>query len=100
MVQNHRELHYHSIVTSLFIVPQPSNGTLFWLKYSGFQQTCHNINSGLAIPTQSKICNLFKQDNDESLPVAMANNINSGCGSLYLCLNNEFFDIIFPVCLC
>jgi hypothetical protein len=33
----------YSIVASLFIVSQPSNGRLFWLTYSGLQQTCHNI---------------------------------------------------------
>jgi hypothetical protein len=33
----------YSTLASLFIVPLSSDGCLFWLNYSGFQQTCHNI---------------------------------------------------------
>jgi hypothetical protein len=32
----------YSIVASLFIMPWPSKGRVFWLNYSGFQRTCHN----------------------------------------------------------
>jgi hypothetical protein len=49
----------YSTLASLFIVPLPSDGCLFSLNYSGFQQTCHNIYSAFFFNHNELYCHVL-----------------------------------------